>query len=298
MGNQSDVTARQAELVLAKILAAAAWADGRIEEDERDAVMRCVRHLGLGEGDAESVRALLDRPIPRSEVEGLTAEFLEVTQAHADIRRQLIENIRAVLGDRSSLNDAEFEFLGYVVEAIERDHESESFLGRIKSLFTWGALRTQESRRSDVAERLRDAIHLPRGANAIADPTRRDVATLYGALLHVVALADGTVSSDEVVHISDFLRRTFAYEDEDVDLIIEAVRIELNADIELFRLTSEFNRVTDQAARLELVEAMFALATADGSVTPDEVESIRRAADHLWIARRDFNDLRVRYANP
>jgi uncharacterized tellurite resistance protein B-like protein len=37
------------------------------------------------------------------------------------------------------------------------------------------------------------------------------------------------------------------------------------------------------------------VAAADGTVSDDEVEEIRRIADYLWIDRREFNDIRLAY---
>jgi uncharacterized tellurite resistance protein B-like protein len=61
-------------------------------------------------------------------------------------------------------------------------------------------------------------------------------------------------------------------------------------------LLSEFNRIAEMDARMELLDASFAVAAVDGTVSGTELEELRLLANFLWIDPRDFNAVRQRWA--
>ena len=47
--------------------------------------------------------------------------------------------------------------------------------------------------------------------------------------------------------------------------------------------------------RLGIVDSLFAVASADGRITKDEAEQVRRIADFLWISNPEYLSVRDRY---
>ena len=71
----------------------------------------------------------------------------------------------------------------------------------------------------------------------------------------------------------------------------------VTADVDVRRLVAEFNRLADDDARSELLDALFVVAYSEKGADDSEIDEIRRIADFLWIDRRTFNEVRLRHAH-
>jgi uncharacterized tellurite resistance protein B-like protein len=109
-------------------------------------------------------------------------------------------------------------------------------------------------------------------------------------LLAAAAWADGTLSPDEINRMKQLLRQLrradVKYEAESVDYV---------------RLTTAFLGATSEEQRISFLDALFAVAAADGRISTAEIDEIRRIAHSLKITTRDVNaarDRATRHAAP
>lgn len=293
------MAAKPAHVALTKLLAAAAWADGRVENDEINAIKHCMLHFKLSAEQVAEVTHLLETPIPRSQGEALTEEFLAAVKNDEE-KRMLLAKLTELLQSDGDVTPEEQEFLLMVREIVESHGVLDVIVDRVKSLFTWGALRPKGKRSSSLADVLRTRLQkrvkeqmATLSTEAALDATELNRAVLFGALLQKVAFADGEASADECDKIGELLTGTFGYEPEETRVIVDTIGCDVTSDVDVQRLVSEFNRVTDLGGRLDLLNALFRVADADGTISDAEVDEIRRIADFMWIDRREFNDLRL-----
>lgn len=294
------MSSRAKHLALAKLLAAAAWADGHVDATEANALKAFMVRAGLEEDAVREVMLLLDSPVPESEAEALTAAFLEELPAGVE-RAALLGEIEKLLAADGTVTDEEARFLATVRDAADTRSVVDVVLGRVRGVvggLFGGGSRTPSSLadvlRSRVQDRVRARLEeLSREATVDAETLNR--AALFGAILQKVARADGTVTDKELAALGEVLRRRFDYTDLEAETITSVVAEQVTDDVDLRRLVAEFNRIADDAARTELLEALFIVAAAEGGVAAAEVEEIRRTADFLWIDRRTFNEIRLRH---
>jgi uncharacterized tellurite resistance protein B-like protein len=289
--------ARATSLALARVLAAAAWADGRVEPDEANAIKTYMLRAGLGQDDMHEVASLLDSPVPQSQAEELVREFLAAMTRDADIQI-LYEEVETLLRADGELSSDEARFLSELREMLESHSVVDVVLDKMRGLFSvaLGSLRPRG--RSSAADALRSRVQdrvrsrMAEGGDAVSPDLDR--AALFGALLQKVAVADGRFDASESVHIGEVLRDRFGFSEAEVDTMTAALGEQITAELDLQRLTSELNRVTDHGDRVRLLEALFTVAASDGEIHPRELETARRIADFLWIDRRTFHDTRQR----
>jgi uncharacterized tellurite resistance protein B-like protein len=101
-------------------------------------------------------------------------------------------------------------------------------------------------------------------------------------LFHIVAI-DGMVSPEERLMLADVLMRRFGLDyDSTETLIREAERVEKES-VDLYGFTSVLKRQLDEADRERVVEMMWELVYADGTVHAFEDNVIWRVAELLAV---------------
>jgi len=123
-----------------------------------------------------------------------------------------------------------------------------------------------------------------------------DYRVAAAALLVHTATIDGVLSDDENVKLHAVLRERFDLDDAEVDELVEAALAAEQRSIDLYQFTTRLNRSFDHAARARMIEMMWQVVYADGTVTEFEDNLIWRAADLLHVTREERIALRNRVA--
>jgi uncharacterized tellurite resistance protein B-like protein len=114
------------------------------------------------------------------------------------------------------------------------------------------------------------------------------------ALLVHVATTDNNFDDAERAKLAEVLSQRFDLGAEDVDELIEsAVRADLEA-VDLYQFTSRLNASFDEEGRKKIVEMMFQVAYADGSLSEFEDNIVWRAADLMHVPSRERVTIRRR----
>jgi uncharacterized tellurite resistance protein B-like protein len=117
------------------------------------------------------------------------------------------------------------------------------------------------------------------------------------ALLMHAATIDGAPSDAERENLHVLIKQRFKLDDATTDeLVTEATAAEQEA-IDLYHFTARLNRSLDQAGRARIVEMMWQIVYADGTVTEFEDNLIWRAADLLGVSRDERIALREQVMN-
>jgi uncharacterized tellurite resistance protein B-like protein len=117
------------------------------------------------------------------------------------------------------------------------------------------------------------------------------------ALLVHAARVDGHFDDSERTRMRALVRERFKLDDADADqLLAEASAMEQQA-VDLYQFTARLNRTLDEKGRARVIEMMWQVVFADGTVSEFEDNLIWRAADLLHVPRRERIALRNRVAD-
>lgn len=279
------------ELVIAKVLAGAAWADGEISEEERGLLDRVAAEFALSADETAELKKILDHPLGISETESLACDFLD--SASVEERSDLFRRLEALFLADGTLGAAEQGILTSLRAWEDETPEAPSLLGRMRSLVA--AARPGALRASPTFQRISSRLGAARVPETL-DSKRREYATLFGAILYRVAFADGRVENAELEQLRSLLTSGPGVGPEDANQIISVIASRVAEEMDRQRLCASFNRVATMEERLRLLGCLFAVAKADGSIGEDEMREIRLIANYLWIDARSFHNLRVREA--
>jgi uncharacterized tellurite resistance protein B-like protein len=114
------------------------------------------------------------------------------------------------------------------------------------------------------------------------------------ALLVHVATTDNNFDEAERAKLVEILSERFDLGAEQAEELIEsAIRADLEA-VDLYQFTSKLNASFDEEERKKLIEMMFQVAYADGTLSEFEDNIVWRAADLMHVPSRDRFTIRRR----
>ncbi|WP_310618776.1 tellurite resistance TerB family protein [Flexibacterium corallicola] len=124
------------------------------------------------------------------------------------------------------------------------------------------------------------------------DDTRLAAAAL---LFHIIAV-DGTVEDVEIAALNDTLKQHYHLDDSQTKELIEQAKERDEESVDLYGFTSVLKRELDEQERLTIIEMMWKMVYADGSVHEFEDNTIWRVAELLGVSSRDRMDLKHKVA--
>lgn len=110
-------------------------------------------------------------------------------------------------------------------------------------------------------------------------------------LVHVITV-DGVVTDDERAVLKRVLEQRFALTGTESDSLVELAIAKDAEAVDLYAFTSVLNRALDDEGRRRIVEMMFQVAFADGTLSEFEDNLVWRAAELLNVDTRDRVEIR------
>lgn len=115
------------------------------------------------------------------------------------------------------------------------------------------------------------------------DDERLAVAAL---MFHIIAV-DGDVEQQELDQLKAVLQQRYELSEEDTQELMELAQEKDNEAVDLYGFTSVLKKKLEPEQRLTVIEALWEMVYADGSVHEFEDNTIWRVAELLGVSSRD-----------
>ncbi len=143
-------------------------------------------------------------------------------------------------------------------------------------------------------------INILKGPGQSTSPQEAEQTDLYDQLLAVCALfvemagIDGEFSSEEHDRITTILTSEYALASEDVEQVIAAARERMRTSMDYWHLTNIINRNYSEEEKIRIVELLWKIIYADGSVDVHEDFLVRKLSRLLDLKHRQMIDAKIR----
>ncbi len=294
-------------MALAKVIIAAAWADGELTLDEVNDLKRLLAELGQTSGNlaltAEEWAELeiyLHSPVEAAERARLIADLRDLIATPAE-RQLAINAINRLLAADRVLTPAEREVAEQIHAAL--DHDNHSLLHQIGRAFRLAlGIRARGPNREDLLpeflrNRIYYSLHMRLGVHIDElgiDQQEVYVLSLAGGLLARVAQIDAQVTPAEHDQIVAILEEWWHLDRPRATLVTEVALAESAASLDFFRLAKEFAESTTVDQRERFLDALFAVALADGELSSAESAEISRITAAINLPHDRFVAARMR----
>ena len=292
-------------LSLAKVMVAAAWADGQINNDEINCLKDILFHLeGMTASDWAAIDIYIESPVDEAERQRLVSELQDRLSSPAE-REQAIHALDQMAGIDGVVSESERAVLDEMKSSLQNAQS-----GGIKrwSIFTRKrvesrseAVQAAPNRELYMDDFLKNKIYYDVRRRLEQENIPSEIPevelrrlSLAGGLMARVAYADNQVSEAENQIILAALQKYWGKSQVEAAVIAESAAAEITKDIDYYRLTREFFDATTEEERVRFLDVLFAVADGDGGVSYEEIEEIRTIANMQKLTHKQFIDAKLK----
>lgn len=300
-------------MALAKVIIAAAWADGEISPEEINNLKGLIlqlrtsksfRGIELTGRQWAQLEMYMETPVDAAERARLVVGLQEALRTSGH-KRLAVQALREVMAADGEVRNEERAVLAEVESAI-RD-VSVGALGAMERLVgarlreQRAAVRHAPNREQFFDDYLRNKVyyalsrHLRRQEVelALTEEEQRKLG-LAGGLLAKIAHVDGELTESEFQVMVRTIQTYWALADTAAAFVAEVALAAIDETYDTSRIMSELAQAATREERRQFVGALFAVAAADGEISLDEHEEIRIIARGLKLTHEEFINAKLR----
>jgi uncharacterized tellurite resistance protein B-like protein len=299
-------------MALARVIIAAAWADGEITQDEisslKDLLFR-LPQAGQSPGiqltgrEWARLEMYMATPVTDAERERLVVELQE--ELHTEAQRQLaLDALRSLVEADGVVTEEEQALLAEIGTALQ-DMEV-GVLGALQRLVGGSLAKRRQAvanapnREAYFEDYLRNKVYFAlrqrlSDAGVTLDLSEEELRTLglAGGLMAKVARVDGEVTDEEVAALVAAVQNYWPLDDKEAAFVAEVALSAVDQGYDTLRMMRELADSTSIETRKRFLAALFAVAAADGEISIDEHEEIRFIARGINLVHSDFIDAKL-----
>lgn len=279
-----------------KVLACMAWADEEVTRAEIHWIGRLMHDFELSGDEQMQVQLYLDEKVGVEEARRVTRRFLARVRRPGQ-RRQLVAAVETLLDANERRTPAQQEWLQELHDAIAESSGS-FLLDGLRSVLRIGSAiddKTDSGREAHLHDFIHNRVLFKLrhrvGAKLLERETQPDKLkemTLCAAFLARVGYVDEEFLSQEKQFIVELLAEDWGLSPSLAEAVSGVAMDAAAGGLDLFRLVQEAKKTLSIHKRKMLLEALFALALAEGKISGGETEEIRKIAHGLELSHREF----------
>lgn len=290
---------------IAKVMIAAAWADGEITQEEINSLKDLLFRLpDMTASDWAELDIYIETPVGEAERLRL-AESLQGEISTPEEKELALSALDEVISADGSVTEGERELVEQFKPLVE---DANAGLFKPLSRLMRGSMDRHSQTLASAPNR---EVHLDDFMNnkvfylvsqrlemkgediSVPEGTLRKL-SLAGGLMARVAYVDREVSQAEFDAIADILEEKWGIARVEAALVAEAAVTDVESRTDIYIVARDFFEKTDQEERVKFLDVLFAVADGDGFVSYEETEEIRLIAKMLKMTHREFIDAKLR----
>lgn len=304
---------KQFVMTLARVIIAAAWADDEITNEEVNSLKDLIFHLRQsGFDDVNQLNAqewarlemYIETPVSEEERARLVVDLQNAltSKEQKAMARQTLERVMEADG---IVSESEKEVLAEIEKAI--DSVETGFFGDLERL-VGGAVKRRTKAVSDAPNRemyfddfiknkvfysLCQRLQIDSSDLKIPEDELRTL-SLVGGLMAKIAYVDKEVTDTELEGITKAIQEIWEVSAQLAAFVTEVAVTAMDDTYDTFRMMRELMESTSERERRKFLDVLFAVANADGQISYDETEEIRKISRGINLTHKDFIDSKLR----
>lgn len=305
VGQERNMAKSKAVMALAKVMIAAAWADGSINNDEINSLKDLLFQLPeMTASDWAELDIYIDTPVGEAERDRLVADLQASLSTSEDkaMALTMIDELVSADGDISSEEQAAAE----EIKAAIREANVSVFGGLGKVLGNSvnrrsKAVANAPNRELYLDDYVKNKVFYNVSRRLELEDTDIDISeqelrrlSLAGGLMARVAYVDHEVQDGEFDSMVAAIQDNWELTDIQAALVAESAVSAITKGLDYYRVSREFFESTTEDERVHFMDALFAVADGDGRVSYEEIEEIRTIATVLKMHHKQFIDAKLK----
>lgn len=283
-------------MTLAKVLIAAAWADGELTHEEVNSMKDLLFHLPqLSARQWASLQMYIETPVGEAERKRLVEELRAVIESPYD-RALALRTLDEMMQADGRVTEQEERVTAEIKAAVES--VDVGLLSRLVKGMTGRRAQAvanapnredyfEDFVKNKVYYGVRRRLDLGETELDIGDDLLRTLSLAGGAMAQV-AQVNPDITDAEVTTMVDALQTHWHLTLEQATFVAEVAISETASLLDPYRLARQFADACGPQERVEFLDVLFAVAAADGEASYEEIEEIRTLARSLKLSHQEF----------
>lgn len=295
---------KQFILDLGKLVIAAAWADGELSLEERNALKDLLFLVPDMTGDDwHSLEIYMDHPVSSEERTRLLDAVVGSIR-WAEEKTLVIETLTGLVEADGEVHADEVAVLAHIKKDVEGaptgllGHVSQAIQGAVRK--RKAALSKELNREEGLDDYIKNRVFYylsaeldKRGAQLAHSDEQIRKLCLAGGMMAQVAWVDSEMAESEKQMIQQVFEDTWGLAKEEAAIISDVSCSSRTKGLDLVRLTRYFFNCTTHQERLAFVESLFKVANAAHKTSFEEIQTIQFIAKGLKIPHKQFIEAKL-----
>jgi len=292
-------------LALARVLIAAAWADGELTHEEANSMKDLLWRLPqLTSRQWASLQIYLEAPVGEAERARLVEELQYALRSSQD-RELALRTLDEMVHADGEVTEEEERVAAEIRQAIES-----ADVGLFARLVKGMTRRRSEAdaavpnREAYLDEYIQNKVYygvrrrlaLGEGELDLAEEELRTL-SLAGGMMAQVARVHPNATDDQVAAMVDALQEHWGLAEDEAAFVAGVAISETATLLDRHRLARRFAEANGRRERLAFLDVLFAIAAADGELSHQETEEIREISHWLKLSHSDFIRAKLKVAD-
>lgn len=289
---------------LAKLVIAAAWADGELQNEEINSLKDLLFNLEGVTGDEwAQLEIYMDSPVSSEERQKLLSTVVEQIDSEQD-RELVVSTIENLVQSDGIVTGEEITFLEEVKKGVlDVDNGVLSRLAKMIKTAVTRRGNTYDSaaqRETQIDDYIENNIYYHLKSEGEKKAIMIDLPEqqlrklcLAAGLLARISAVDSNISDQEKQAIRDVLSSQWGLNEQQADILTQISCDRALQGLDYFRLSRGFFECTSWDERKNFIKCLFRIANASEKTSYDETEEIRKIANSLKLTHKDFIEAKL-----
>ncbi|MDA0692757.1 MAG: TerB family tellurite resistance protein [Nitrospinae bacterium] len=287
-------------LTFLKVMTTVAWADGEMTHSELNLLKSFIRKFDLDKKDVEALRPYLDAPVSKKRREELFRQLIAELSSLEE-KQEIIEAMETMAGTKKKKSEDELALVAQFNAWLKKSSVTTRSLGRIRNLFQRTIFSHTRQNDPELEKYFKRKVFKKielRSAKSgctinLSDDEIYHIC-LLGTLLSSVAQVDDIFEDVEKVALAKVLKSTFSFPKQESEILLAVIEEQARHGFDFHEVVTETNQIIPYKERVQLIDCFFAIAAADGRISHEESEQIRKITKAMHIPHQSFKESKVR----
>ena len=288
------------KITFLKVLTTIAWADGEVTQSELNILKAFYRKFNLSKDELGELKHYLAAPVLKEEQAELYNQFIHELDSSVE-KEEILEALEAMEQATKRIGDEEKELLSQFRTLLQKSSITKGSLGKIRNLLGKTIFAHARDKNPDLEKyfkrRVLKKVEIKTKRQGIKMTLPDDTLyfiCLFGALMATVANIDGHFDESEKKVLKKALSDQFDFKNKELKISFEVISELTSHGFDFHEVITELNNLTTYNEKISMIDCLLAIGGADGELSHDEAEEIRRISKAMRIPHKVFIGSKMR----
>jgi len=288
------------KLTFLKVLTTVAWADGEVTQSELNILKSFYRKFDLDKNELAELRHYLAAPVSKKEQTELYDQLVRELSSERE-KEEILTALESMEQATRRIGSEEKELVSQFRALLEKTSFTKRSVGKIRNLLDKTIFSHARDKNLDLEKYFKRKVLKKVEVKAARLGVKMNLpedklyfTCLLGALMASVSNIDGHFDSSEKKVFKKELSYHFDFKNQELEVLFEVILELARHGFDSHEVTAELNNLVTYNEKVSIANCMLAVGGADGELSHEEAEEIRRITKALRNPHKVFIEAKMK----